>query len=372
MTDYMDYTCFDHVPAAIFVLEVTDAGEPVYAAFNTHALTISGRPLSDYLGRTALEVYPMAYGRGAYVRHKGVIKSGKPTSYEVDLPIAGTIRTIRTHLTPQLDDAGQVIRIFACSVDTTAEALARQAKAEFETLTSEMEQFVALAAHDLRAPMRNIALLTDLLREDFHDHGDGKLEILDLIDKIAIKSMDLISEVLSHTDCAAQVPDQSVFNFPALCHTICDTLDPEGRHSFDISLATLHADRTATMIALRNLIENAIKHGGRDRLDIVITVEEGMPGMIEVTLSDNGKGFTDAALRMMNGERFRADSGYGLFGVKRMIAARGGTLQACNHPNQKGAVVRFSLPGRVIDLRVGPGDSVPIPEPLRDAQRFTA
>jgi len=345
---------FDYIAAPIFVLEVNKGGQPVYAAINTHALEISGRPASDYIGKTALDVYPDSYGRTAYAHHCFVIKNGQRAIYELDLPMAGKICSLRTQLNPQLGPNGQVERVYALSVDVTAEKNARESKVEFDTLSSEMEKFVALAAHDLRAPMRNVAILTDLLREGFQDHGDGKLELLDLIDKIAVKSMDLISDVLCHVEIKSTQADETVFSFPALCHQICDTLDPKGLHVYDSSLSTIRADRTVMMIALRNLIENAIKHGGRKPLAIDIQVATGMPGMIEVTLTDDGKGFSDAALKIMNGGQFRADSGYGLFGVKRLISARGGTLIARNTPDQTGAVVRFSLPGTLLGVASPP------------------
>ena len=348
MKDSIAYTHFDMIAAPIFVLEPSAEGKPVYAAVNAFARELAGRPLSDYLGRTALEVYPMAYGRSAYEHHCEVLSSGEDLTYELDLPINGNVAAIRTTLRAEKDDAGRVLRMFGSSADMTAEKHARDAKLEFDTLSSEMEQFVAFAAHDLRAPMRNISVLTAMMRDDCGTPDKDQLEIINLIENIAVQSMDLISDVLSHAETVATKTNETVFSFPALCHSICETLDPQGHHRFLTSISTLKADRTAIQIALRNITENAIKHGDRESLEIDISVQQGMPGMIEITLSDNGKGFSEAALKIMNGGRFRADSGYGLFGVKRLISARGGTLIARNLPHQKGAVVRFALPGTLI------------------------
>lgn len=339
------FASLDHISAPVFVLEMNDAGAPVYVAVNAQALQQAGRPFSDYIGRTAEDVYPQAFGRTEHARHKEVMEKGVPATYQIDLPLAGEIRTVRTTLRPERDETGKVVRLYGTSKDITVEKQAIEAKIQFDTLSSEMEQFVAIAAHDLRAPMRQIAALTDLLRDGFVDMGDDKLELVGLIESVSLKSMDLIADVLSHSEIGRTETVETVFSFPALCQDICDVLDPQSAHTMTTSSATIEADRTVMQIALRNLTENAIKHGCRDSLKIDIAVQKGLPGMIEVTLTDNGVGFNEATLKVMNGGRFKVDSGYGLFGMKRLISARGGTLVARNLPCGAGAVVRFSLPG---------------------------
>lgn len=345
-----DYSDLDHISAPVFVLEMNADGLPVYAAFNAYALQMSGKPLADYIGRTAAEVYPQAFGRRALAHHCEVWETGVPTSYQIDLPVGNLIRTVRTTLRPDFDDAGKVVRLFGTSKDLTVEKQALEAKVQFDTLSSEMEQFVALAAHDLRAPMRHIATLADLLREELRECDDSKSEIIDMMENISAKSMDLIADVLAHAEIGGSDSVETVFSFPALCHDICDVLDPQSCHRITTSTATLCTDRTALQIALRNVTENAIKHGSNAALEIDIAVQDGLPGMIDITVADNGLGFNEGALKMMNGGRFKVDSGYGLFGVKRLIAARGGILVARNNDDAAGAIVRFSLPGECISM----------------------
>ncbi|MFK7835060.1 MAG: ATP-binding protein [Sulfitobacter sp.] len=343
-----EYQVLDNVAAAIFVLELDEGGAPVFAACNAYGRDLSGRPLSDYLGHTAIEVYPNAYGRTAFARHCEVARLGVQMTYDIDLPLGDRVRTMRTTLRPDRNQAGKVIRLFGTTQDIHAEKEAYDARMQFETLTSEMEQFVALAAHDLRAPLKNIALLSDMIKEDFDDPDGERTELLTMIENISAKSLDLISDVMAHSQTISSPSTEAAFSFPALCHDICDMIDPQKRHVFRTSMATLHADRTAIQIALRNLIENAIKHGDRDSLEINVSAQTGMPGMIDITLTDNGCGFADEALLIMNGGRFKGDSGYGLFAIKRLISSRGGTLIARNMPDGGGAVVRFSLPGTLL------------------------
>ncbi|MEP5732551.1 MAG: ATP-binding protein [Sulfitobacter sp.] len=345
-----NYTLFDHVAAPIFVLELDEEGVPTYTALNERAQQQSDRPMSDFIGRTALDVYPGAYGRHAHARFCDVTRSGLAMTCDIDLPMDRGVSSLRTHLHPEKDAEGRVVRIFGTFQDLTAEQDANDAKDEFNSLSTEMEQFLALAAHDLRAPLSNIVAITNLIREEFEPLDLGQSQLFNMIENIVAKTRDLVGDVLNHTQTISAPRDETVFNFPAMCQNICDTLDPHRIHNVTTSMSTLRADRTAVLITLRNLTDNALKHGGKEKLDIDISVQSGLPGMIEITLTDNGKGFSEAALKVMNGGRFEPNGGYGLFGVKRLISSRGGTLQARNLPDGSGAVVRFGLPGELLGV----------------------
>lgn len=345
----------DHLASPVFVLEPDQDDVPRYVAFNAHARAIAARPLEDYLGRTAEDIYDGAYGRTAFARHCEVLRTGKPMTYEIELPINGITRAIRTTLVPNVTPEG-VRRLFGTSVDLTAARESREAKVSLDTMATEMEQFVAMAAHDLRAPMRNMGLIAELLRDGFIDKGDGKLELIEMIEDIANKSMELISDVLSHAHAVDAVSAETTFNFAALCRDICDVLDPQENHRFTYTAVEIHADRTAYQIGLRNLIDNAIKYGNREHLKIDITVQRSENQMLDILLSDNGEGFSESALKFLNGGAFRVESGYGLLGVRRMVQARGGTMSAGNASVGTGAIVRLSLPGAWVSATNSLGD----------------
>lgn len=339
-----DFRQLDHVASPIFVIEASPTSEPIYVFLNLCGRTLADRPLSDFVGRTALDIYPAAFGRSAYERHCAVIASRTAMIYEIELPLGGQNRTIRTTLTPELDNAGNVRLIYGNSIDVSVEREALEAQVSFDTVTSEMEQFIAMAAHDLRAPMRNVSLLAEMLRDDFVDHGDGKLEVIDMLEDVAAKSMSLITDVLAHARATAPKNPQTTFDFSVLCREICDVLDPQEHHVFNVNPVRITVDRTALQIALRNIIDNAIKHSQRSLLELDINVTGDDNGMLEVTLHDNGAGFDNSALVFLNGGTFRMDSGYGLLGVRRMINARGGRITARNG-QRGGGIVQFTLPG---------------------------
>ena len=225
-------------------------------------------------------------------------------------------------------------------------------RTELDTINNELETYVSLAAHDLRAPMRNVAQIADLLREDFQDLGDGKLDLINLLEDIGKKATRLIGDVLSHAEAVSRVEEISEFSFGDLVRDILALLDPTGSCVVVCSEATVRGDKTATQIILRNLVDNAMKYfespaSGPDavplQLDIRILASDD--DYFYVSVADNGSGFSDPARLFLDSGELRCDSGYGLLGVRRLITARGGSLSVANREEGSGAEVSFSLPG---------------------------
>lgn len=343
--------CLDFVSTPVFALDVSDEGVPIYSAYNKAALAKSGYKLEDILGKTALEIYAGHGGQAAYARHLQVISGGQPYSYELSLPLAGEIRQIKTTLEPIIDERGHVYRLIGTSLDITEEKLGLESKATVDTITSEMEDFITMAAHDLRTPMRNVQHIADMLREDFTDLGDGKLDLISLMEDVALKATNLISDVLSHAQ-ATKAPDEVVsFQFGELCQEICDILDPLGNHSIEFEDAYIVGDKTAYQIVLRNLLDNAIKHGAKRNLIVDITLVPATAEMIEVTVRDNGKGFENPGIAFLSGGKMRTDSGFGLLGIKRMVLARNGRINASTPDVGHGSEISFTLPGNFLMLQ---------------------
>lgn len=347
---------YDQVAHAIFVLEPDARGVPRYVAFNAFARKLLGKPLEEIIGRTAKEVYPGRLGTIAYDHHVSTIWSAQPRTYEIVLPLANGERRVHTTLTPECDDNGKVVRIVGSSTDISGTQILREIRADMTTMTAEMEGFVSLAAHDLRTPMRHVAGLADMLREDFVDMGDGKVQLIDMLEDVATKAMELIGDVLAHAEALNATRDTMRFRFEDMMEEIIGILDPMEVCKFTYPFGWIEGDRTAVQIILRNLIDNAIKHGrkarqrhceiGAARLRIDIGMRT-IGTSIEFSVRDNGVGFGELGLAFLEDGRLKKDSGFGLLGVRRLIDARGGSLTATQCPEVGGAVVSFALPGEI-------------------------
>lgn len=341
-------TLLDAIESAVFVLEVGDDGRPVYRAFNRFAREAAGRKLDDVVGRTALEVYPTRHGVYAYGRHLQVLRTGKQTTYELNLPLKGALRTVRTTLRPLLDGAGSVNWVIGSSADISDERAAREAWAGAETVAHDIEAHFNLAARDLRSPMRQIRVLTQLIRKEGAKPNGNTQDLLDLLQDVTDNTADLISDLLNHADAAYATESGAAFDLAELAANILVTLDPSGRHTVRCAPVELQSDKTAVQIILRNLVENAFKHGGESKIEVEIAACSIDPNVFEISIQDNGVGFSAEALKAFGDDGLRSGVGVGLSGVSRLVRARGGEIVAIAKPHAAGGVVKVRMPGRAI------------------------
>lgn len=339
--------CYDAIATAVFVLTPGKDGTPRYSAFNRTAQEWSGRPLKDVLGKCARLVHGNRFGDYAFERHLEVMRTGEPLSYDLELPLQSTPTWFRTTLTPETDEEGNVSRIVGTSINVSAEYDAISKNTSLATHNHETEQFIALAAHDLRAPMRNINTLAELLLDEFEDLGDGKVELISVIQEVAHLSGQMIADVLEHTQTAHIDQHHSAFDFDEMCKSIRVVLDPSSEHHINWKPQTLYSDKIAIQVVLRNLLENAIKHGENARMTIRIKVAAHDDDYLTIRVTDDGRGFDNPGRAFLETGSFRTDSGYGLLGIRRMIMARGGSIAVENNQEHRGSTVCFTIPGRI-------------------------
>ena len=141
------FNLIDHVPTSIFVLDVTADAIPVYAHYNAYALDRLGRELSEFVGKTTIEVFGEQYGTAAYTEQRKTIMARKTREYEFQLPLGNEVRIVRTTLVPQIAPSGKVHRLIGSAHDVSLEWVAESAQSKLKNMGSEVEQFIAMAAH---------------------------------------------------------------------------------------------------------------------------------------------------------------------------------------------------------------------------------
>jgi hypothetical protein len=337
----------DAVAGPVFVLERDQQGRLIYTAFNRAACESSGFRLEDIIGKTAKEIYPGRAGKIAYDRHLQVARSKTPLIYQIFLPFGEETRLVRTTLQPIMDESGKTSYLVGTSHDLVRDVFVSEIRANAQILNSESEEFISVAAHDLRSPVRQVRGITDLLKKDFEDLGDGKLELIGLLEKVTIKATKLLSEVLSYAQAVKLGEEFTGFAFQDLCAELMTVLDADDQHTLQHDEARLVADRTALQIVLRNLIDNAIKHSGRDRVTLDVRLRDIGDGFLQFTVRDNGKGFDDESIVLLGSTRMADKSGFGLASIRRLIKTRGGSLVIEKRSNEQGTAIIFTFPGRV-------------------------
>jgi signal transduction histidine kinase len=118
----------------------------------------------------------------------------------------------------------------------------------------------------------------------------------------------------------------------------------------DDALPALPLDRARMRLLLRNLVDNALRHGGESGQQPVVTTS-GTPQAVLLTVRDFGPGMDESQLQHAAEAFYRADAarlrstggvGLGLYLCKLVAEAHGGTLALRNA--QPGLEITVTLP----------------------------
>ncbi|MFJ7076570.1 ATP-binding protein [Streptomyces sp. NPDC098781] len=244
---------------------------------------------------------------------------------------------------------GPVSRVVVSLRDTEARRRTERSHAEL----------IATVAHELRSPLTSVKGFTATLLakwERFTD--DQKRLMLETVDADADRVTRLIAELLdiSRIDSGRlEVRRQPVDMGAAVGRHIQAYVaagQPADRFLLRMEqpLPDLWADPDKIDQVLSNLIENAVRHGdGTVTIDITATTSprEGEDVGTSVTVSDEGPGIPEESMnrvftRFWRGSK-RGGTGLGLYIVKGIVEAHGGTIEVGRAPGG-GAQFRFTLP----------------------------
>lgn len=351
--DWSERAYLDNIGHPIFALQVGEDGLPRYCAFNEVARGLVGRREEEILGLTAGELYPGRLGQIAMERHAEVLRTGREATYELTLPLKAGQRRMRTTLRPEKDEDGVVLRLFGSSIDVSDRQTLIEMRANAATLSGELDKFIGDAAIEFREPMLKVKAVADMLRNGFVDLGDGKLELIDALERLSTDAMMLIADALGQVATVVEEGDHSDFEITAIVNEIMSQLDPLSKCICRVAPAQIRADRTATLIVLRALIENAKKrYLALERGSLVgvpaisVSVSDADEGMVAITLKDNGAALDKSVLSMLNGATFHRGGDAALLEARRLLVARRGRIAAENIPGG-GVKLSFAFPGEV-------------------------
>ena len=190
-------------------------------------------------------------------------------------------------------------------------------------------------------------MFADMLREDFEDLGDGKLELINILERISIESMSMIQSVLRHAETTGIDESIEEINLLELFGGIISTLDPAEVHQCHVDDCSIYGDRVLIQTVLRNLVDNAIKHNTPNAIMLRVTVVNTTSGYFTMTVTDNGNGMHAPEKLFAATDNNRSKSGFGLLAIRKLIKKAGGNIVADHGNDGTGLAVTTTLPGRV-------------------------
>jgi signal transduction histidine kinase/CheY-like chemotaxis protein len=204
-----------------------------------------------------------------------------------------------------------------------------------EKRNQELDEFACIASHDLQAPLRGIANLTDWLAKDLGDQLPVEnQQQIDLIQSRILQMSTLINGLLQYARVGRQQVDAMMINVGKIVAEVVETIDPppEFRIKFAENLPTLRTQVLLLKQVFANLIGNAIKYHDRPNGTVEILATE-RDYFWQFTVVDDGPGIALEHHKKIFGIfqtlTVRSDnksSGVGLAIVQKIVESQGGVV----------------------------------------------
>ena len=213
--------------------------------------------------------------------------------------------------------------------------------------------------HDLATPLTAIAGLGESLVDGVNQNHEDFEVTGRIIVRETLRLRRLVQDLhlMAKVEAGAMQPQPKVLRLAAVVDEALAVLAPEferanvePRNNVAFDLPPAWADPDMLMRVFSNLCDNALRHTPEGGAVIIEARQQG--NMLEVAVTDSGKGIPPEAIARVFDRFYRADtsrqvrtggSGLGLTIVRAIVEAHGGTIRAENAP-QGGARIIFSIP----------------------------
>jgi signal transduction histidine kinase len=330
---------------------VTEGPEHVGRVANGRIREIVGTH-RDLVGRGVREALPELEGQPFFGLLDGVYATGEPfigndVPALIDRDGDGVSEEYFFNLAyqPLREADGTVYGIMVLAVEVTEQVRARQEverKAEelvrladaLERSNRELDQFAYVASHDLKAPLRGIANLTQWIEEDLGDKVTGEsAEHMRLLKGRVHRMEALIDGILTYSRAARTRALPEPVDTGALLAEVVDLLaPPSGVVRVSADMPTILAERVPLQQVLGNLVGNALKHGRSEAPRVEVTWRAA-PDAVELIVRDNGPGIAPefhgriwGIFQTLEARDKVEGTGIGLAVVKKIVESRGGRV----------------------------------------------
>ena len=199
----------------------------------------------------------------------------------------------------------------------------------------ELDQFAYVASHDLKAPLRAIASLSEWMEEDLAEQLPAEnLHQMKLLRGRVHRLEGLINGLLEYSRVGRMETASEIVDVQALLDSIIDLLAPPPAFTINIEpgMPTFIAKRSPLQQVFSNLISNAIKHHNRLDGHIKISVKD-QGKYYQFAVSDDGSGIAPeyhekvfVIFQTLEARDKKENTGIGLAIVKKIVEAEGGII----------------------------------------------
>ncbi|PPK92888.1 PAS domain-containing protein [Kineococcus xinjiangensis] len=227
---------------------------------------------------------------------------------------------------------------------------------ELTRSNADLEEFAAVASHDLSSPLRAVAGYLELLGE-VHGHSldERANEWIDAALRGTLRMQELITALLAHAHAgASEHPRELTEVREVLDQAVLDLrgrLRGTGARVVSDGLPQVHCNPVLLQQLLRHLIGNALDHRSPQHPCRIKVSAELSEDRWVFSVADNGMGIPPGererlfSLSAMLEQAARTGQGIGLATCQRIVERHGGRIWAEDGASG-GTVIRFTIPQR--------------------------
>ncbi|MBX3089448.1 MAG: two-component sensor histidine kinase [Cryobacterium sp.] len=274
-------------------------------------------------------------------------RSGESVTREVELP-------------RRFGEAAQVLRVRAAMLGTRYTLLLAEDRTESHRLDAVRRDFVANISHELKTPIGAVSLLAEALQAAAKDPEQVKKFAKRLTkesDRLGRITEEIIELSRLQAEDALKTPQVVEVDAVVAAAVDQNRVAAESRRITVASGGTeglkVYGDKELLIVALQNLVSNAIIYSPKDsRVGVGVSAQDGQ---VEIAVTDQGIGLEASELERVFERFYRVDparsrvtggtggTGLGLSIVKHVVQNHGGEVRVWSKPRY-GSTFTIRLP----------------------------
>ena len=239
-----------------------------------------------------------------------------------------------------------------------AEEKLKELNHELEDVNQELKNFVYIASHDMREPLRKITAFGAILRQSLKDKlSSDDAENLHFMIDGAERMAKMIEGLLAYSRISTQAQPRQAVDLNEIVKQLqqleLSVLLEEKHATIEIPqpLPCVEADPVQIRQLMQNLIANGVKYQKKGNAPhITITSKPAADGMVRIEVMDNGIGIAPQYLqsiftmfRRLHSRDEYEGTGIGLAVCKKIVELHGGKISVESQPD-KGSTFWFTMP----------------------------
>jgi hypothetical protein len=235
---------------------------------------------------------------------------------------------------------------------TQTTAALNQTTATLKKRTQELDEFAYVTSHDLKAPLRAIANLSQWIEDDIADQlHEENLHQMQLLRQRVDRLESLINGLLEYARAGRLNSEPEQVEVKALLIQVIDTFAPPPQFTIEVApeMPTLVTERLPLQQVFAHLISNAIKHHPSPDGTVKISVQEQLDAY-EFAVADDGEGIAPrfhervfGIFQTLKPKETLKNLGVGLAIAKRIVESKGGSIRLESQEGQ-GSTFYFTWP----------------------------